>query len=286
MDQGGFLNTNIRNWQKGDERSVVTLSRLTTEGQDASKFMYESIHKTYILLPGHLDDVIKFDTLPALLATQVIRDALSQTVSNAAGDGVVVCGSVGEIANSPFKGEGFQYSWEYFREDLDVAEDMYEQRHTVWASIALKAPDQLRQRMAWALSQICVVGHSQLDDMNTEAAVQYYDIFVRDAFGSYRDILKKVAFSERMGVFLSSIENKSFQFSKSEGGEAFPDENFAREVRHCFGGLPPYCRLPHKSFPYPVHVMSGNATIFSWTHPVEHRRNANNRRRWRARRNV
>jgi len=237
VDQGNFIYTNLRHWQKGgDEPSVLTLSRLTAEGKDASKFMYDSIHNTYTLLPGHLDDVIKFDTLPALIATQAVRDALGQTVSNAAGEGVVVCGSVGEIANAPFRGEGFQYSWEYFREDLDVAEDMYLQRHTVWASTALTAPDQLRQRMAWALSQICVVGHSQLDDMNTEAALQYYDIFVRDAFGSYRDILKKVAFSERMGVFLSSIENKSFQFSKSEGVEAFPDENFAREVRFLFLG--------------------------------------------------
>ena len=235
VDQGSFIATNLRNWQKGEESNVLTLSRLTADGEDASKFMYESIHNTYTLLPGHLDDVIKFDTLPALIATQDVRDSLGQTVSNASGEGVIVCGSVGEIANDPFRGEGFQYSWEYFREDLDVAEDMYEQRHTVWAYSALKAPDQLRQRMTWALSQICVVGHSQLDDMNTEAAVQYYDIFVRDAFGSYRDILKKVAFSERMGVFLSSIENKSFQFSKSEGGvEAFPDENFAREVRFSF----------------------------------------------------
>ncbi len=32
------------------------------------------------------------------------------------------------------------------------------QRHTTWTDIALRAPDQLRQKMAWSLSQIVAVG--------------------------------------------------------------------------------------------------------------------------------
>jgi Protein of unknown function (DUF1800) len=231
VDEGDFISSNFGNWQKGADPHVLTLSQLSAAGQDANKWMFDSIHKKYTALPGHLDDVIKFDTLPVAIATQAVRDALSQTVSNAAADGVVVCGSIGEVANVPSKGEGFQYAWDHFRDALDVSFDMEEQRHTVWAYTALTAPDQLRQRMAWALSQICVVGFTALADRNTEAVLQYYDIFVRGAFGSYRDILKKVAFSEAMGFFLSSRQNKSFQYSKSQKIEAFPDENFAREVR-------------------------------------------------------
>jgi uncharacterized protein (DUF1800 family) len=232
VDQGDFIYNNFRSWKKGADPYVLSLSRLTAQGQDASKFMYDSINSTYTALRGHLNDVIRFDALPAAIATQTIRGTLTQTATNAAGNGVVVCGSVGEVANDPLKGEGFQYAWDQFKDTLDVSADMDEQRHTVWAYIALTAPDQLRQRMAWALSQICVVGFNSLDDQNTEAVLQYYDIFVRGAFGSYRDILKKVAFSVAMGVFLSSKENKSFQYSQSEGIEAFPDENFAREVRN------------------------------------------------------
>ena len=229
MDNGNFISS--RNWQKGTDPYILTLSLLTATGQDANQWMYDNVHETYTLLPGHLDDVVELDSMPGDVATQAVWDALSQTVSNAAADAVVVCGSIGEIANAPMRGDGFQYTWEYFLDELDVAYDMNKQRHTVWAHNALTAPDQLRQRMAWALSQICVVGFGSLDDQNTEAVLQYYDIFVRGAFGSYRDILKEVAFSEAMGNFLSSKENKSFQYSQSEGIDAFPDENFAREVR-------------------------------------------------------
>lgn len=78
-----------------------------------------------------------------------------------------------ETFTIPSKGEGFQYAWKDFKDDLDVAADMQEQRHTVWAYLALTAPDQLRQRMAWALSQICVVGAEQVNDQNTEWVLQY-----------------------------------------------------------------------------------------------------------------
>jgi cullin-associated NEDD8-dissociated protein 1 len=214
---------------KDGNTNVLSLSMLWT-GVDGNKWMYDAVHQTYPLLPGHLDDVVKFALLPSNLATPNLMSAIGKTVSNPAGDGVVVCGSVGEISNNPSYGDGFQYAWDHYKDDLDVAFDMVEQRHTVWAYLALKAPDQLRQRMAWALSQICVVGFAQLDDLNTESLIQYYDIFVRHAFGSYRDIMKKVAFSEAMATFLSSKENKSYQYSRSRNINAFPDENFAREV--------------------------------------------------------
>lgn len=181
---------------------------------------------------GTLDDVADFDDLPEEYYTYPVYYEVGKTATNTAGKGVVVCGSVGEVANNPFKGDGFQFPMGRFKDTLDVASDMHLQRHTVWAYTALNAPDQLRQRMAWALSQICVVGFGRLEDWNTEAVLQYYDIFVRNAFGSYRDILKQVAFSQPIGTFLSSRDNKSYQYSKDElHVEAFPDENFAREVR-------------------------------------------------------
>jgi hypothetical protein len=70
--------------------------------------------------------------------------------------------------------------------------------------------------------------------LNTEATLQYYDIFVRNAFGSYRDILKQVAFSPKMGEMLSSINNKSYQYLADRGNPAYPDENFAREIMQLF----------------------------------------------------
>jgi uncharacterized protein (DUF1800 family) len=86
------------------------------------------------------------------------------------------------------------------------------QKSNVWNMIALSVQDQLRQRMAWALSQILVVSEKQIIDMAvglSEAYLNYYDIFVRNAFGSYRDILKEVSLSPMMAEMLSFLESKS-----------------------------------------------------------------------------
>ena len=101
----------------------------------------------------------------------------------------------------------------------------------VWYEAAINAEDQLRQRIAWALSQYFVVGEEGSNHPNTtERWLNYYDIFVRHAFGNFRDILEEVTWSPHMGYYLSHIENKKANPSKG----TFPDENFAREVMQLF----------------------------------------------------
>jgi cullin-associated NEDD8-dissociated protein 1 len=76
--------------------------------------------------------------------------------------------------------------------------------------VTLSAQDQLRQRMAWALSQILVVSPNQVNAYGlSEPYLNYYDIFVRNAFGNYRDVLKEVSHSPMMAEMLSFIESKS-----------------------------------------------------------------------------
>lgn len=101
----------------------------------------------------------------------------------------------------------------------------------VWYEAAINAEDQLRQRVAWALSQYFVVGEEGSNHpLTTERWVNYYDIFVRHAFGNFRDILDEVTWSPHMGYYLSHMENKKADSSKG----TFPDENFAREVMQLF----------------------------------------------------
>jgi uncharacterized protein (DUF1800 family) len=108
-------------------------------------------------------------------------------------------------------------------------------RHYAWWHTALTAPDQLRQRMAWALAQIFVISqdgqgfNNRLLDASGEpqylGVVAYYDMLVRNAFGDYRSTLRDVALHPVMGVYLSHVRNP-------KGDPAigrFPDENFARE---------------------------------------------------------
>ena len=53
----------------------------------------------------------------------------------------------------------------------------------------------------------------------------YYDIFVRHAFGNFRDVLREVSWSPMMATYLTFLQNKNQDYSGS-----YPDENFAREI--------------------------------------------------------
>lgn len=62
----------------------------------------------------------------------------------------------------------------------------------VWTNVALTANDQLRQRVAWALAQIVTLGKGGVERFGeNEPFLNYYDIFVRNAFGNYRNILRE-----------------------------------------------------------------------------------------------
>ena len=85
----------------------------------------------------------------------------------------------------------------------------------IWDNVVLKADDQLRQRMAWALSQTFVVSPDS-GNYNSEGAYAYYDIFVRHAFGNMYDVLREVASHPMMGWYLTFAENKALQKKVSE----------------------------------------------------------------------
>ncbi|MBI3867300.1 MAG: DUF1800 domain-containing protein [Verrucomicrobia bacterium] len=92
-------------------------------------------------------------------------------------------------------------------------------------------PDPLRQRVAFALSEILVIS-----DRPEQLAVEqrgmanYYDLMVRHAFGNYRDLLRDVALHPAMGIYLSHLGNRKADPVK----KIYPDENFAREVMQLF----------------------------------------------------
>lgn len=102
---------------------------------------------------------------------------------------------------------------------------------TAFARAAIQGEDQLRQRVAFALSQILVTSRR---DANIENRVlgmaDYYDIFVRHAFGNYRDILREVTLHPVMGRYLSHVGNQKADPAINR----YPDENYAREVMQLF----------------------------------------------------
>ena len=95
-----------------------------------------------------------------------------------------------------------------------------------WTTIVLGCADQLRHRVAFALSQILVIGEDGLSKQEEfEVYGSYYDIFVRNAFGRYFDGLREVAYSPAMAHYLTFNNNRAF----ANRGNT-PDENFAREI--------------------------------------------------------
>lgn len=99
------------------------------------------------------------------------------------------------------------------------------------ASAGTQTPDPLRQRVAFALSEILVIS-DRPEALAVEPAgmANYYDVLEQHAFGNYRDLLEAVALHPCMGIYLSHCGNR-----KADPAEhIFPDENFAREVMQLF----------------------------------------------------
>ncbi len=98
-----------------------------------------------------------------------------------------------------------------------------------WWAQAVTGSDQLRQRVAFALSQIFVVSFvdSNLSGRPLGVAT-YYDMLARNAFGNYRTLLEEVTLHPMMGNYLTMLRNQK------ESATRVPDENYAREIMQLF----------------------------------------------------
>ncbi len=100
-----------------------------------------------------------------------------------------------------------------------------------WARATVSGQDQLRQRVAFALSQIVVASRNATGLANQGYSTShYYDQFIDEAFGNYEDLLNKVSRHPLMGNYLSSLGNQKADVSI----ERYPDENYARELMQLF----------------------------------------------------
>lgn len=114
-----------------------------------------------------------------------------------------------------------------------------------WFDVAVNAPDQVRQKVAYALSQIVVA--SDRDDFLGGEPIQmaeWNDILVRNALGNYRQLLMEVTYSPMMGRYLTHLRNRKFELVRNTSGGNLtfsagnngvqPDENYAREIMQLF----------------------------------------------------
>jgi hypothetical protein len=215
-------------------------------------------HKKQLVYLGRWGDRVDFQHLPSTL--QLAELAALVGSSSSTPDSIVeACGSPGEVANEPGRnlynifltgkvsppdGRPADVPTVVYPISADVVgklHDLNEKRtrgvhknlkqgkNIVWTMVVTQAPDQLRQRVAWSLYQIFVISDQSMKWNEIETWHVYYDIFVRNAFGNYLDVLREVAYSPMMASYLTFLQNKGIAY-----GGSYPDENFAREIMQLF----------------------------------------------------
>ncbi|MGN6552364.1 MAG: DUF1800 family protein, partial [Verrucomicrobiota bacterium] len=104
------------------------------------------------------------------------------------------------------------------------------QTFNTWWQQSVTAPDQLRQRVAFALSEILVVSDNGVLNDNSRALSSYYDTLLDNAFGNFRQVLEAVTLTPAMGLYLDMRRNEKGDYALG----THPNENYAREILQLF----------------------------------------------------
>jgi uncharacterized protein (DUF1800 family) len=110
---------------------------------------------------------------------------------------------------------------------------------SVWQAY-ISAPDQLRKRVGYALSQTMVTsmeGFASGGTNNARLAAGYVDLLEKGAFGNFRQLLEDVTLAPAMGYYLSHRGNRKADYPNNDTTKPptrVPDENYAREVMQLF----------------------------------------------------
>ena len=101
---------------------------------------------------------------------------------------------------------------------------------TIWRQM-IAEPDQLRQRVGIALSEIMVIGVDGLTlNWKQFAGAAYFDVLLDNAFGNFRTLMGAITTNPAMASFLTFLGNKKANTATG----AQPDENYARELMQLF----------------------------------------------------
>ena len=155
---------------------------------------------------------------------------------------------------------------------LPNIQDLHRDRLDVWFRNAVKGPDQLRQRVGFALSEIMVVSQAGALGNYPYAVASYQDLLVTQGLGNFRDLIEAITLHPAMGVYLSMLGNQRPDPVRN----IRPDENYARELMQLFtlglvelnlDGTP---RLDGTGQPIPTYsqpIIEGFAHVYTgWTY--------------------
>jgi uncharacterized protein (DUF1800 family) len=99
----------------------------------------------------------------------------------------------------------------------------------IWNQL-FAGPDQMRKRIALALSEVFVVSLIPFNTFYPPYLIAaYWDLLTANAFGNFRQLLEALSLNAGMGFFLNTRGNL-----KEDSRGRQPDENYAREVMQLF----------------------------------------------------
>jgi uncharacterized protein (DUF1800 family) len=114
-------------------------------------------------------------------------------------------------------------------------EPRHHNRRRGWWLLSTQAHDQLRQRVAFALSELFVTSEDLALLRNKHYGLAaYYDQLGNRANGNFRTLLEDVSKSPVMGKYLSHLQNQKAVLDGSGNVLFSPDENYAREILQLF----------------------------------------------------
>lgn len=94
-----------------------------------------------------------------------------------------------------------------------------------WWQTMLTGNDQLRQRVAFAMSEMFVIS---TNSVSPNAVIPYQNMLANDAFGNFSTVIKDVTLSTGMGNYLNMLN------SYKPGNGQIANENYSREIMQLF----------------------------------------------------
>jgi len=184
-------------------------------------------------------DIARFLTQATFGPTSADIESLKTRVSTAGGDRIAAYSAwIDEqlaIANPSL----LQYITAANAEEQQARGPDYnlnsQNRRRGWWLFAVRANAQLKQRFAFALSEIFVVSDEDgVVNRYSYGAANYHDVLADAATGRYRALLRSVSLSPVMGTYLSHLRNAKTTYDANGNPLISPDENYAREIMQLF----------------------------------------------------
>lgn len=137
---------------------------------------------------------------------------------------------------------------------------------------AIQGPDQLRQRVSFALSEIIVISGVGPNIKSPTAFPLWMNMLQHDAFGNFFTVLNDATLSPSMGSYLNMAENNGCTT------KCRPNENYGREILQLFSirlyqlnidGTPKLDQNSNLIPTYDQSTISGFGQVFTgWSYPT------------------